>query len=187
MQLATNVLWQDTDESSFPDPGLWQWIKPRKWKQWSKMSEWEQGTKLFYFVWTLWKWDAHWLYGQIYWSDFLDLALSLPCHLAFYKRNCIKAAHLENSQPSNSFAKAEWRVGIIYETFKWLEIRLSMYLSFTCQMGTLSWRNPRPLDLSFFLNFFSLWGSSPGVKLVGSLGSILSMVWTGESSRERKE
>lgn len=85
------------------------WIKPRKWNWWDKVSLWEQGAKLFYFVWTLWKWDAHWLYGQIYWSDLLNLALSLPCHLIFYKQSCIKTSHVENSQHSNSFAKAKWR------------------------------------------------------------------------------
>lgn len=50
MQLGTNGLWQETDESSFPDPASWQWIQPRKWNWRSTMSEMEQGAKLFYFA-----------------------------------------------------------------------------------------------------------------------------------------
>ena len=95
--------------------------------------------------------------------------------MSYIKINSIKASHLENGQHSNSLGKAEGRVCIIYETFKYLERRLNMLLS-------VKWTQCHeeahacPLDLSFSLKFFSLWGRPSGIKSVGSLRRFLFVV-----------
>ena len=65
------------------------------------------------------------------WSDLLVWFpwLSFFFVMSCVKRNSIKASHWENGQHSNSLGKAEGKVCIIYETFKYLERRLNMLLS----------------------------------------------------------